>query len=370
MLILGDSGIGKSHAGARRRRASGRGDRAASPCRRDTAIAFVPQRPYLPLGHPARRRSSIRRSTCRSRDAAIGAIARRVRAARISRAASTRSSAGTRSCRAASASASPSRACSCRSRRSSILDEATSALDEAGQAALMRLVCARAARRRPSSRSATGPARGVPRPLPAGSCAREGGARLDRPTPRRAARRATRLSASIRGDEECDDERREAALSGTPPGTCARRNARATCISSSGSTQNDHRQRPSTISAPAAITMSASNARSESRRNAVLGITAAPQEYEKYVELAIARPDVLRYYNAVFGDIYLLNERLLPSLRRRDAVPPLRVPRREERRLRRRSPTSRSRTSSPTRRAPAATSCSSPPPSPSTGTAR
>ena len=49
------------------------------------------------------------------------------------------------------------------------------------------------------------------------------------------------------------------------------------------------------------------------RRNAVLGITAAPQEYEKYVELAIARPDVLRFYNAVFGDIYLLNERLLPS---------------------------------------------------------
>ena len=51
----------------------------------------------------------------------------------------------------------------------------------------------------------------------------------------------------------------------------------------------------------------------EGRRNAVLGITAAPQEYEKYVELAIHRPDVLRYYNAVFGDIYLINERLLPT---------------------------------------------------------
>ncbi len=51
----------------------------------------------------------------------------------------------------------------------------------------------------------------------------------------------------------------------------------------------------------------------ETRRNAVLGITAAPQEYEKYVELAIARPDVLRYYNAVFGDIYLLNYKLLPT---------------------------------------------------------
>jgi hypothetical protein len=52
---------------------------------------------------------------------------------------------------------------------------------------------------------------------------------------------------------------------------------------------------------------------SEKRRNAVLGITAAPQEYEKYIALAIKRPDVLRYYNAVFGDIYLLNEKLLPT---------------------------------------------------------
>ncbi|MFL5110721.1 MAG: hypothetical protein ACJ8DL_08440 [Microvirga sp.] len=50
----------------------------------------------------------------------------------------------------------------------------------------------------------------------------------------------------------------------------------------------------------------------ESRRNAVLGITAAPQEYQKYIELAIARPEVLRTYNAVFGDIYLLNPKLLP----------------------------------------------------------
>jgi hypothetical protein len=49
------------------------------------------------------------------------------------------------------------------------------------------------------------------------------------------------------------------------------------------------------------------------RRNAVLGITAAPQEHEKYVELAIQRPDVLRYYNTIFGDIYLLNEKLLPE---------------------------------------------------------
>lgn len=51
----------------------------------------------------------------------------------------------------------------------------------------------------------------------------------------------------------------------------------------------------------------------EERRNSVLGITASPQEYDSFVALAIARPDVLRRYNAVFGDIYLLNGRLLPS---------------------------------------------------------
>jgi len=49
------------------------------------------------------------------------------------------------------------------------------------------------------------------------------------------------------------------------------------------------------------------------QRNNVLGITAAPQEYQKYVELAIARPEVLRHYNAIFGDIYLLNGKLLPT---------------------------------------------------------
>ncbi len=30
------------------------------------------------------------------------------------------------------------------------------------------------------------------------------------------------------------------------------------------------------------------------------------------MRLAIERPDVLRHYNAVFGDIYLLNRKLLP----------------------------------------------------------
>jgi hypothetical protein len=48
------------------------------------------------------------------------------------------------------------------------------------------------------------------------------------------------------------------------------------------------------------------------RRNAVLGITAAPQEHATFVTLAIERPEVLRFYNCVFGDIYLLNQRLLP----------------------------------------------------------
>ena len=49
------------------------------------------------------------------------------------------------------------------------------------------------------------------------------------------------------------------------------------------------------------------------RRNNVLAITAAPREHEAFVQLATARPHLLRYYNAVFGDIYLLNERLLPE---------------------------------------------------------
>ena len=52
---------------------------------------------------------------------------------------------------------------------------------------------------------------------------------------------------------------------------------------------------------------------SPQRRNAVLAITAAPREYDAYVKLAIERPEVLRFYNAIFGDIYLINDRLLPS---------------------------------------------------------
>jgi hypothetical protein len=52
---------------------------------------------------------------------------------------------------------------------------------------------------------------------------------------------------------------------------------------------------------------------SPKRRNAVLGITAAPQEHETYLKLAIERPDVLRHYNCIFGDIYLINPKLLPD---------------------------------------------------------
>ena len=51
----------------------------------------------------------------------------------------------------------------------------------------------------------------------------------------------------------------------------------------------------------------------DKRRNHVLAITAAPREHEAFVRLATGRPEVLRFYNAVFGDIYLLNERLLPE---------------------------------------------------------
>ena len=52
----------------------------------------------------------------------------------------------------------------------------------------------------------------------------------------------------------------------------------------------------------------------EDRRNAVLSITAAPKEHDTYIELAIARPEVLRHYNCVFGDIYLINPNLIPDL--------------------------------------------------------
>ena len=48
------------------------------------------------------------------------------------------------------------------------------------------------------------------------------------------------------------------------------------------------------------------------RRNSVLGITAAPQEIESFIAFVVDRPGLARYYTAVFGDIYLINSKLLP----------------------------------------------------------
>jgi len=47
--------------------------------------------------------------------------------------------------------------------------------------------------------------------------------------------------------------------------------------------------------------------------NAVLGITASPQEYETYVKLAIDKPLVAKTYKVFFGDIYQLDARMLPA---------------------------------------------------------
>jgi len=47
--------------------------------------------------------------------------------------------------------------------------------------------------------------------------------------------------------------------------------------------------------------------------NAVLGITASPQEYDDYVELLIKNPRLGHTYKAYFGDIYQLDPRLLPE---------------------------------------------------------
>ena len=47
--------------------------------------------------------------------------------------------------------------------------------------------------------------------------------------------------------------------------------------------------------------------------NAVLGITASPGEHQSYVELALNRPEISRLYKVLFGDIYILEGRLLPD---------------------------------------------------------
>jgi hypothetical protein len=46
--------------------------------------------------------------------------------------------------------------------------------------------------------------------------------------------------------------------------------------------------------------------------NDILGITASPKEFQTFIKLAIERPRLSRCYQVLFGDIYLLNTRLLP----------------------------------------------------------
>lgn len=51
----------------------------------------------------------------------------------------------------------------------------------------------------------------------------------------------------------------------------------------------------------------------DGRNNSVFGITASPTEYEEYIKLLIAQPKLAKPYLAYFGDIYMLNEKLLPE---------------------------------------------------------
>jgi len=46
--------------------------------------------------------------------------------------------------------------------------------------------------------------------------------------------------------------------------------------------------------------------------NSVLGITCSRGEYDAYMDLAIQRPRISRRYKVIFGDIYLLDPKLLP----------------------------------------------------------
>ena len=55
------------------------------------------------------------------------------------------------------------------------------------------------------------------------------------------------------------------------------------------------------------------NARS-GLNNAVLAITASPDEYQAYIKLLIENPTLGATYKAYFGDIYQLDGRLLPDL--------------------------------------------------------
>ncbi len=48
--------------------------------------------------------------------------------------------------------------------------------------------------------------------------------------------------------------------------------------------------------------------------NTILSITAAPKEFEHFIKLAIEHPTLSRDYQCYFGDIYLLNPRLMPRI--------------------------------------------------------
>lgn len=51
----------------------------------------------------------------------------------------------------------------------------------------------------------------------------------------------------------------------------------------------------------------------DGRNNCVLGITASPGEYDAFVKLAIDRPAVEKICKVFFGDIYQIEDRLLPT---------------------------------------------------------
>ena len=53
---------------------------------------------------------------------------------------------------------------------------------------------------------------------------------------------------------------------------------------------------------------------SDGSGNHVLGITSSPQEYDDYVKLLIANPNLGFSYKVYFGDIYQINRRLMPDL--------------------------------------------------------
>ena len=48
--------------------------------------------------------------------------------------------------------------------------------------------------------------------------------------------------------------------------------------------------------------------------NTILGITASPKEFDGFVKLAVKHAELSRHYQVLFGDIYLLNAKLLPRI--------------------------------------------------------